>query len=129
MAASWLAVSRAERNRAGLLVEAVEDLGHHLVRVAPAGLGQRRDELVAQRGLDMVERSFCTDPMRSMRQTTSTERSPGRWRSTLAMVGANPREDHRDGLRLSAQEVRQHERVDIAELLLMLRPAGPRFHP
>ena len=49
-------VERREEADLGLPVEAVEDLGHHLVRVAPARLGQRRDELGAQRVLDMVER-------------------------------------------------------------------------
>src|SRR6185503_18046694 len=50
-----LLLQRGDEARLGLAVEIVEDLRHHLVRVAPAGLRQARHELGAQRVLQPLD--------------------------------------------------------------------------
>ncbi len=120
-------VERSEEARLGLTVEGVEDLGHELVRVAPARLRDRGHELVAQRLLDVFER-FLLHRLHAQHAVDDVDREVVREDREHArgMVGAQARQDDGDGLRVFvAQVVRQDLGLDMRQPLPHA-PAGRR---
>ena len=112
-------VKRSEEARLGLTVEGIEDLGHELVRVAPARLRDRGHELVAQRLLDVFER-FLLHRLHAQHAVDDVDREVVREDREHArgMVGAQARQDDGDGLRVfAAQVVRQDLGLDMRQPL------------
>ena len=111
--------SDGEEARLGLTVEGVEDLGHELVRVAPARLRDRGHELGAQRLLDVFER-FLLHRLHAQHAVDDVDREVVREDREHArgMVGAQARQDDGDGLRVfAAQVVRQDLGLDMRQPL------------
>ena len=123
-AESRLRSSSAVMNRLSVWrVEVVEDVGHHLVGVAPAGAREVAHELGAQGLLDLVE-DFLLHRLHAQHAHDDFQREVlGQLRQhARGVLGLDLGEHDRDGLRvLVLQVVGEHGLVHVAELV----PHGP----
>ena len=103
----------------GVAVEAVEDLGDELVGVAAVGAGEVREELVAQRALDVVEHLLLHRLHAQHAHDHFHGEALGQLRQHAAgVVGLDLREHDGDGLRVFVLEiVGEHHLVHVAELV------------
>ena len=112
-------LERGQEPRLGLPVEIVEDLGHHFVRVAPAGLRQVRHEFGAQRLLDALQ-DFLLHRLHAQHAVDHIEREIFRQDGEHArgVFRADLRQHHGDGLRIFVlQIVGEHLLLHVGELL------------
>ena len=125
-ASRLLVLERGHEARLGLPVEIVEDLRHHLVRVAAPRLREVRHEFGAQRLSTRSSTSFCTASIFSMRLMTSSASSSGRMPSTRAACsGLIFAEHHRHRLRVFVLEVvGEHLFLDVGKLFPHIAAGG-----
>src|SRR5215510_1833461 len=101
-----LLLERRHEARLGLAIEGIEDLRHLLMSVAPAGLGEARHELGAQRLLDPLD-DLLLDRLHPQHAADDVERELARQDGENAggMLGPELAEHHRDGLRVFVLQI------------------------